>query len=89
MKFKNPQNGYIEEASIPWLWALVFGIFYFMAKGVWVHVFAIALLGFVLLGSLGPGGIAIMFFVWIGYAFAASEIVRKAYLRKGWNEVGS
>jgi hypothetical protein len=27
MKFQNPQNGYIEETSAPWLWTLLFGLF--------------------------------------------------------------
>jgi hypothetical protein len=62
-------------------------MFYFIVKGIWVHAIVIALLWFAFLGSLGPGGIVVMLFVWIGYAAAANGIVRKAYLRKGWNEV--
>src|SRR5262244_3176948 len=37
MKFRNPSNGYVEESSCPWLWCLLFGAFYFMAKGIWFH----------------------------------------------------
>jgi hypothetical protein len=44
MTFENPANGYREEIQSPGLYTLLFGGFYFIAKGIWIH----ALLGFLL-----------------------------------------
>lgn len=56
-KYRHPVNGRIERVG--WqnvLWALLFGVIYFMYKGLWKHVaiiFAIGiLLGFAILGDL-------------------------------------
>jgi hypothetical protein len=76
MSFKNPSNGYIEEASAPWLWTLIFGCFYFAAKGIWTHF----VVGFLL--ALFTAGIS-----WLVYPFFARSIVRGHYGRKGWVEV--
>lgn len=38
MRFENPANGYVETCTVPFLWALIFGPFYFVLKGVWRHV---------------------------------------------------
>jgi hypothetical protein len=38
MRFQHPGNGYVETCSAPFLWALLFGPFYFVLKGVWRHV---------------------------------------------------
>jgi len=57
MKFRNPSNGYVEESSCPWLWCLLFGAFYFMAKGIWFHAIlgiALALMTFGLSWLLYP-----------------------------------
>ena len=37
--FRNPMNGYSEEVTTgsTWLWALLFGPFFYAAKGVWPH----------------------------------------------------
>lgn len=76
MKFENKQNGYIEDANYPWLWCLLFGWMYFGYKGAW----GIALLWFVtVLGSFGIGML-----IW---PFFAKSIIRKNYLKKGWQEV--
>ena len=39
MKFKNPQNNYVEKVSSPlsWLWVLLFGPIYWAIQGVWRH----------------------------------------------------
>jgi hypothetical protein len=75
--FVNPANGYSEVIKEAWLWSLLFGSFYFAAKGVWGHaIISLAL-------ALATGGIA-----WLIYPFFATEILRKHYLRKGWSERG-
>lgn len=76
MKFKNKENGYVEEASAPWLWTLLFGVLYFAVKGIWSHV----VIGFVL-GCITFG------ISWLVYPFFANGIVRKRYLQNGWVEL--
>jgi len=74
LKFE--KDGYIEEANHPWLWTLLFGCFYFAAKGIWTH--AAVSLGVALI----TGGIS-----WFVYPFFAPAVVRNHYLRNGWREV--
>ena len=76
MKFKNLQNDYIEESSIPFLWTLLFGFLYFAYKRIWSH----CLISFILAG-LTAG------FSWLIYPFFAKAIVRKSFLRTGWVEL--
>jgi len=71
--FKNPTNGHAESARLAWLWALLFGVFYFAHKGMWGH----AILGAVL--AIPTFGIS-----WVLYALAAPSLVRKHYLQRGW-----
>ena len=52
MVFKNPINGYMEASNTMWLWCLLFGVFYFAYKGIWIHVF----IGF--LAGLITGGLS-------------------------------
>jgi hypothetical protein len=71
--YRNPANDYVESASLPGLWCLLFGCFYFLAKGIWGH----AIIAFLLAApTLGLS--------WLIYPFFASGIVEKHYLRKGW-----
>ncbi len=76
MVFKNPINGYVEEASSPWLWVLLFGTIYFAVKGVWTHAIVSLTLAFLTVG-----------FSWVIYPFFSSEIMRKHYLKNGWVQV--
>ena len=76
MKFQNKNNGYIEEASLTFLWVLLFGVFYFLYKKIWNH--ALISLG---LGIITAG------ISWLIYPFFGKEIVRKSFLRNGWVEV--
>lgn len=76
MKFKHPANGHVEEVSMPGLWVLLFGFFYFAVKGVWTHAIVDFLLACVTLGLS-----------WLVYPFLASGIMRKHYLKQGWAEV--
>ena len=48
--FRNPANGYEETAELAWLWCLLFGCFYFAAKGVWTHPVAAFFLAIVTYG---------------------------------------
>jgi len=73
VQFKNPFNGYVEEVSNAPLWSLLFGFFYFAAKGVWTHAAAGAVLAFFTFGLS-----------WIIYPFFANQIMRTHYLRRGW-----
>ena len=76
MVFENPQNSYTEQVDKAWLWCLLFGTFYFIYKGVWVH--AAISFGMALMTS----GLS-----WLIYPFFADKAIRKAYLQKGWKEV--
>jgi hypothetical protein len=69
-------NSYVENASCPWLWVLVFGFFYFAVKGIWSH----AVISLVL--AICTAGIS-----WLIYPFFASGILEKYYLRKGWTRI--
>jgi len=76
MRFKNPQNGYVEEVNTPpFLCCLLFGTLYFASKGIWTH----AVVSFLL--AIFTFGIS-----WLIYPFFAKGIVRQSYLRKGWSE---
>lgn len=76
MKFQNTNNDYIETISAPFLWCLLFGIFYFLAKGVWGH----AIISLIL--AMCTAGIS-----WLIYPFFAKGIIRKKYLQNGWIEI--
>jgi len=71
--FVNPANGHVERINDAWAWVLVFGGFYFAAKGVWNH----AVIGLAL--AVLTGGLS-----WLVYPIFAARIMRTHYLRKGW-----
>jgi hypothetical protein len=76
-KYRNPANGRIETVSgLTWLWVLLFGCFYFAARGVWGH--------FVI--SLGAG-ILTLGLSWLIYPFIAGGIMRSHFRRMGWVRV--
>jgi len=76
MVFENTANGYRETPSIPWLWTLLFGSFYFAFKGIWSHAFISFVLACVTVGLS-----------WFIYPFFARGIVRTHYLKRGWKEI--
>lgn len=88
MKFKNPINEHIEEKSVPWLWCLLFGAFYFLVSGIFTHVVIILVLTCTLFALFGvlPATL-IVIFMHLYYSSVANPIVRNHYLRKGWQEV--
>lgn len=79
-RFINPQNGYVEEVGYgrAMLFTLLFGCFYFLYKGVWIH----ALIAFGL--ALLTHGIS-----WFIYPFFAPAVIEKHYLRAGWKTESS
>lgn len=87
MKFRNPENGYVEDRSIPWFWAFLFGGLYFLVGGLWAPFIIWVAIAVLLYGSMGAPATILMFFVAIGFAAFAPGMVRNSYLRKGWEEV--
>lgn len=82
--FRNPANSYVEKAtsSWTWLWALLFGPFFFIYKGAWAVSFVYFLCLLFLTG--GQAGIIVAIALWIIFAAVATPVVRKVYLRRGW-----
>jgi hypothetical protein len=75
LKLINPVNG-ARKNTLPFLWTLLFGGFYFIANGMWGQS-VIAL--FVSVITFGIG--------WLVYPFVAKSMVRRHYLKLGWLEV--
>lgn len=87
MKFRNPANSYVEEKNAPWLWCLLFGMFYFLFSGVFAHAFVMFIVTGVLYASLGPPATLLVIIMQVLYCFAASNIIANYYLAKGWKLV--
>jgi len=68
---------YVENSPAPWFWNLIFGPLYWLYKGVYSHFFLEIIVLFLTYG-LG----------WFFYPFFANSILRKYYLRNGWEWVG-
>ena len=88
MKFRNPENGYIEVSQL-WLWTLLFGGIYFLVNGLVAPLIIWVIIGAGLYAALGPPATILMPVVSIAFAGIASNMVRTSYLRKGWVEVTS
>ena len=64
-------------------WVLVFGLFYMIYKGLWVH--SLILLGISFLCVFVPPlGLTFLFFASIFYVFEAPEIISRKYISEGW-----
>jgi hypothetical protein len=75
--YRNPVNGYEEKIGHAWLWTwLLGGGIYFAIRGVWRHAVAWP---FLVISTLG--------IAWIVYPFLAANILRRHYLRQGWEPV--
>ena len=84
-KFVNPMNGYTEDVTgMSGVWAFVFGVFYFMYKGVWRHVLIQMLAGLVLVSLFGAAATVLLIPLWLGYAVFAKSIVEASYQRAGY-----
>lgn len=77
MWFKNPITKNIVNAKHPELWTLLFGSFYFAKHKIWNHTIISAILAIV------SGGISLFI-----YPFFAAKIIRTAYKKRGWIEIG-
>ena len=89
-RYTLPSNGHSEEVSDwTWVFAFLFGIFYFMVKGLWTHVAIQIALIVVSLAAFGESGILVIMIMWIAYAFTARGILDRAYLRKGYKPASS
>jgi len=86
MQFINPQTGYTETKSVPWLWALLFGGLYYLVSGLWAAALIWIILAFLLYASMGPPATVLMLVIAVIYAALAPMLVRNSYLRKGWIE---
>lgn len=74
--YRNSANGYEERIGLAWLWRFLFGALYFAVKGVWTHAIGSI---FIVIMTLGLAGFV--------YPFFAGDILRKHYLRRGWQPV--
>jgi hypothetical protein len=73
MTFAHPVNGHVQRVGPAWLWALLFGAFYYAYKGMWRHA---ALLIVLVIPTLG--------LAWLWYAVKAPALLREHYLERGW-----
>lgn len=75
--YSNPTNGYKElfGSTSSFFATLIFGPFYFIYKGVWLHVVIS-----IILAHLTEG------LSWFIYPFFTKAILRKYYLKKGMIE---
>lgn len=92
MKFRNPINGHVEERHWCFLWALLFGGFYFIVNG----LFAPLLVWLIIEVNLGLFSFFIqsdLVYLLIGvaihfvFALMAKSMLRASFLRKGWIEM--
>lgn len=87
MKFRNKENGHIEEKSLPALWCFLFGGLYFLVSGIWIHT-VVMFIGVVsLFAVFGAPGTLLVILLHVVYCLLAPSIVRSYYLRKGWEEI--
>jgi len=73
LKFKNPNNGYVIEYKLAWLWTLLFGSLYLAYKGCWI--FSIG----ALIAAIATGG-----FSFLIAPFFAKNLIEKEMLTRGW-----
>jgi hypothetical protein len=79
-KFKNPADG--SEAVIAAtarLWAILFGPFYFAAKGLWGVAIIETVLSLAMLADL-----RVVAVLWIGIGLSADFYLARRYRRRGW-----
>jgi hypothetical protein len=79
------QAGHTDSAGdYSWLWALLFGVFYFMFKGVWRHVAIQVALIVVAYALIGEPATLLVLVLWVAYAVMARGIVEAALCRRGY-----
>lgn len=87
MKFKNPENNFIESRTLPALWALLFGGLYFVVCGAWGHVVVWVIVAIMIGSLMGPMAVPFWIILNVVYAVMAPSVVKQQYLRRGWIEV--
>lgn len=77
-RFVNPLNGYeqTDGGRYAWLWCLLFGPVYFLARG----NYALGLMSLILAGATAG-------FSWLIFPFFVDLINREDLLRKGFKEI--
>ncbi|WP_300160022.1 hypothetical protein [Solidesulfovibrio sp.] len=74
--FVDPSTGHVVRFERAWLWALLFGPLYFAWRGAWFHAF-MGIFAVVLTAGLA----------WLVYPFFAARLLRRHYLRQGFDPV--
>ncbi len=87
MQFRNPTNGHVVEKSVPALWCFLFGAFYFLASGIWVHALIMIVVATMLFAALGPPATLLVIIMDVLYCAFAASIVENYYLHKGWQKI--
>lgn len=89
--YVNPTTGHQEEVSdaATWIYAFLFGTFYFMFKGVWRHVLVQLVLIVLLYALFGAPGTMFVFVMWVVYAFCAKTIIENHLARQGYRHAPS
>lgn len=92
MRFKNPQNGYVEEGwtSISWLWCFLLGPLYLAGRGLWgpaVISFFLNAAAYSVLSHVEGLGLFLLCAVNFFFAARVQEMMTSYYMRKGWLEV--
>jgi hypothetical protein len=83
--YVNPADGHREHVYGACLFTLLFGMFYFLAKGIWRHVVIQLFLIVLMLTILPPGAIAAaVVAMMLFYALIAKKIVVSHYMRRGY-----
>ncbi|MBM4133307.1 MAG: hypothetical protein FJ245_05995 [Nitrospira sp.] len=75
MRFRNPATGQIVEITNPFLWALLFGRFYWAKHEAWIGVILGVLAAFMTFGLS-----------WFIAPIFAQLVLRHRYLHNGWQE---
>ncbi len=87
--FENPSNGHKEsyDSQISVIWAILFGFFYFMFIGQWLHAILYIVIIIATAVVFAPLLLIVVPATWIIYGFLAPVILRRWYLRNGWREI--
>ena len=85
-RFRNPANGYTESVTpLSVVGAFLFGPIWYAVNGLWAHA-AVQVLALVVFSGFFLFWPLIVV-VWLAYALAAPWLLRRAFLRRGWQRV--
>ncbi len=78
-KFRHPVNSHVETVPrFAWLWTILFGTLYFIARGVWSHAVISFILAWLTWGASN-----------LIYSFFSGKIIVAHYRKRGWIEVAA